>query len=127
MGTKNTKTKRKRINNDLKRHRKLKVEKPEPIKYRCRIANLPLECILYSEHSPLEYLLYSKPSSRILYNIVNIPPGENLLYSKHSPIHSRSSPPDILLYSKCFPLIRIITIDSEFSTLIVLICIVVYH
>jgi hypothetical protein len=48
---------------------------------------------IYSKQSPSEYLLYdSKPSPRILYYIVNIPPGENLLYSKHSPIHNRSSP-----------------------------------
>jgi hypothetical protein len=32
-----------------------------------------------------------------------------------------------LLNSKCSPLIRIITIDSEFSTSIVLILIVIYH
>ena len=72
--------------------------KPEPIKYRCRTANLPLECLLYSEHSPLEYLQYSKPSSRILDYIVNIPPGENLIYSKHSPVHSPIG--EGLLYSK---------------------------
>ena len=55
-----------------------------------RIANLPPECLLYSKQSPSEYLLYSKPSPRILYYIVNITVGENLLYSKHPPIHSRS-------------------------------------
>ena len=55
-----------------------------------RIANLPPECLLYSKQSPSEYLLYSKPSPRILYYIVNITVGGNLLYSKHPPIHSRS-------------------------------------
>ena len=33
----------------------------------------------------------------------------------------------IYIYSKCSPLIRIITIDSEFNTLNVLILIVIYH
>ena len=60
---------------------------------RCRIVNLP-----HSKPSPgmftisRECLLYSKPFPRILHYLVNIPPGENLLYSKHSPIHRRSSP-----------------------------------
>ena len=66
---------------------------------RCRIVNLPhskpspgmFTIYMYSKHSPSEYLLYSKPFPRILYYIVNLPPGENLLYSKHSPIHRRSS------------------------------------
>ena len=70
---------------------------------------------VYYIHTPSEYLLYSKPSPRILYYIANIPP----FIADH--------PPDILLYSKCSPLIRITTIDSEFSTLIVLILIVIYH
>jgi hypothetical protein len=64
---------------------------------RCRIVNLPHSkpspgMLLYSKHSPSAYLLYSKPSPWILYYIENIPRGKNLLYIKHSPIHSRSSP-----------------------------------
>ena len=42
--------------------------------FRCRIVNLPPECLLYSKHPPSEYLLYSKPPPRILYYIVNISP-----------------------------------------------------
>ena len=97
------------------------------VEYRCRIVNLP-----HSKPSPSEYLLYSKPSPRIFYYIIHIPPGK--LYdianippsiADHPP--PPPPPPDIFLYSKCSPLIRIITIDSEFNTLIVLISIVIYH
>jgi hypothetical protein len=62
------------------------------------------------------------PVSLIVQNIWMLPKYvENLIYRKHSPIHSRSSP------RICSPLIRIITIDSEFSTLIVLILIVMIN
>ena len=39
----------------------------------------------YCENIPPRNICY-------IVNIVNIPPRKNLLYSKHSPIHSRSSP-----------------------------------
>ena len=73
--------------------------------FRCRIVNIPPRNICY---------------------IVNIPPGKNY-YIANIPPSMADRPPDILLHSKCSPLIRIITIDSEFSTLIVLILIVIYH
>jgi hypothetical protein len=75
-----------------------------------------------------EYLLYSKISGGMIgYGwgnvcyIVNFPPGEYVLYS------NVSGGKVYYIANITRPLIRIITIDSEFSTLIVLILIVIYH
>ena len=80
--------------------------------------------------------MFTIPPRNIFY-VLSFPP-DTLLYSKYSPggkftiqrtfPHSQLIiPPDILLHSKCSPLIRVFTIDSELSTLIVLILIVIYH
>jgi hypothetical protein len=77
-----------------------------------------------------EHLLYSKIYGRMIGygwgNVcyrVNFPPGEYLLYSKVSggKVYYIANIPRGNVY-----IIRIITIDSEFSILIVLILIVIY-
>ena len=77
-------------------------------------------------YSPSEYLLYIKlPPDTLLYSKYS--PGGKFTIQRTFPHSQLIIPPDILLHNKCSPLIRVITIDSEFSTLIVLILIFIYH
>ena len=58
-----------------KKYTTLSGELQNLIENRCHIVNPPHSKPSSGMFPPSEYLLYSKPSPRILYYIVNIPPG----------------------------------------------------